>query len=61
MTGSAQRIPQPSEEELREFARSVLANAGQGAFDEAQAVEDTLREHRDLWVMLYRAELGVAQ
>ena len=55
---SGQRVPQPSEEELREFARSVLANAAQGALDGPQAVEDTLREHRDLWVMLYRAELG---
>ena len=61
MTGSGQRVPQPSEDELREFARSVLAKAGQGVFGEAQAVDDTLREHRDLWVMLYRAELGPAE
>jgi hypothetical protein len=47
----------PSHEELRAFVSSLLSNFDQ-LLDEPTVVEEAIREHRDMWVLLYRASLG---
>ena len=49
---------EPSEEELRAFAHSMLSNLD-GLLREPDVVDEALREHREMWVMLYRASLGL--
>jgi hypothetical protein len=48
---------EPSAEELRAFVDSMLSNFDR-QLTEAAVIDETIREHRDMWVMLYRASLG---
>ena len=47
---------EPSDEELRAFVDSMLSNLD-GHLREAEVIDDTIRENRELWVMLYRASI----
>ncbi len=48
---------EPSDEELRAFVDSMLSNLDRH-LREPVVVDEALREHRETWVMLYRASLG---
>ena len=48
---------EPSDEDLREFVDSMLSNL-HGRLREPDVIDESLREHRDMWVMLYRAGAG---
>lgn len=50
-------LPEPHDHELRTFAVSLLGKFG-SLFAEADIVEETVREQRDLWVMLYHTDRG---
>ena len=50
-------LPEPPDHELRAFAMSLLGKFG-SLFAEEDVVEETIHEHRDLWVMLYRTDQG---
>jgi hypothetical protein len=47
----------PSDEELREFVDSMLSNLDR-QFREPIVIDEAIRAHREMWVMLYRASLG---
>ena len=47
----------PSNEELRAFVDSMLSNLDKH-LREPEVVDEAIREHREMWVMLYRASLG---
>lgn len=47
----------PTEEELRAFIESMLANLDR-QLREPEVVDEALREHREMWTMLYRASSG---
>jgi hypothetical protein len=47
---------EPSYDELRAFVSSLLSNLDQ--LKEPEVVDDAIRQHRDMWVMLYKASLG---
>jgi hypothetical protein len=47
---------EPSVEELRAFVGLMLSNLG-GHLREPDVIDETIREHREMWVMLYRASL----
>ena len=47
---------EPSVEELRAFVDSMLSNLD-GHLREPVVIDETIREHREMWVMLYRASL----
>lgn len=46
----------PSDEELRAFVDSMLSNLNR-RLREPDVIDETIHEHRDMWVMLYRASL----
>jgi hypothetical protein len=48
---------EPSDEELRTFVGSMLSNLDQLVSDSA-VIDEAIREHREMWVMLYHASLG---
>jgi hypothetical protein len=48
---------EPSDEELRAFVDSMLSNLDR-QLREPDVIDEAIREHRDMWVMLYRAGLG---
>jgi hypothetical protein len=48
---------EPSEEELSAFIESMLANFNR-ELREPDVIEETIREHREMWVKIYRASLG---
>ena len=48
---------EPSDEELHAFVDSMLSNLD-GHLREPVVIDETIREHREMWVMLYRASLG---
>jgi hypothetical protein len=48
---------EPSDEELRAFVGSMLSNLDR-LLRERDMIDETLREHRDMWVQLYRASSG---
>ncbi len=48
---------EPSDEELRAFVDSMLSNLDRD-FREPAVIDETIRAHREMWVMLYRASLG---
>ena len=48
---------EPRDEELRAFIDSMLSNLDR-QLREPVVINETLREHREMWVMLYRASLG---
>ena len=45
---------EPSDEELREFVVSMLSNLDR-LLREPSVVDEAIRGHRDMWVLLYRA------
>jgi hypothetical protein len=47
---------EPSDEELRAFVASALSNLDR-QLREPVVIDESLREHREMWVMLYRASL----
>lgn len=48
---------EPSDEQLRAFVDSMLSNLDK-VFREPDVIDESIREHREMWVMLYRASLG---
>ena len=48
---------EPGDEELRTFVDSMLSNLS-GSLRDPEVIAETLREHREMWLMLYRASLG---
>ena len=48
---------EPTDEELRAFVDSMLSNLDRDLREPA-VVDESLREHREMWMMLYRASLG---
>lgn len=48
---------EPSDEELNSFVNSMLSNLS-GSLRDPKVIDETIREHREMWVMLYRASLG---
>jgi hypothetical protein len=48
---------EPSDEELRAFIDSMLSNLDR-QLREPVVIDEALREHREMWVMLYRVNLG---
>ena len=49
---------EPSDEELRAFVDSMLSNLDR-LLREPLVIDEALSAHREMWVMLYRASLGV--
>lgn len=48
---------EPSDEELRDFVGAMLSNLD-GALREPEVVDESIREYRETWVLLYRASSG---
>ena len=48
---------EPSHEELRTFVDSMLSNLDR-VLREPDVIDETIREHREMWVLLYRASVG---
>ena len=48
---------EPSDDELRAFVNSMLSNLD-GHLREPAVIDETIRERREMWVMLYRASSG---
>ena len=48
---------EPSNEELRAFVDSMLSNLDRH-LREPDVIDEAIREHREMWVALYRASLG---
>jgi hypothetical protein len=49
---------EPSHEVLHAFVGSMLSNLDR-LLVEPDVIDEAIREHRDMWVMLYRASLGM--
>lgn len=47
----------PTDAELRAFIDAMLSNLDR-RLREPEVIDDALREHRDMWVMVYRASRG---
>jgi len=47
----------PTDEELRAFIDAMLSNLDR-RLREPEVLDGAIRDHRDTWVMLYRASLG---
>ena len=47
----------PSDEELRTFIGSLLANLDR-RLREDDVIDEALRDHREMWAMLYRASMN---
>ena len=48
---------EPTDEELRAFVGSMLSNLDR-LIREPEVVDESIREYREMWVLLYRASLG---
>jgi hypothetical protein len=48
---------EPSDEDLRAFVASMLSNLDRRLY-QPDVIDDAIREHRDMWTMLYRASRG---
>jgi hypothetical protein len=48
---------EPSDDELRAFVGSMLSNLDR-LLREPDVIDESIREHRELWVQLYHASLG---
>jgi hypothetical protein len=48
---------EPRDEELRAFVSSMLSNFDK-VLGEPEAIDETIGEHREMWVFLYRAGSG---
>lgn len=49
---------EPSDEELRAFVGSMLSNLDR-LFREPDVIDEAIREHREMWVMLLPRKLGL--
>ena len=49
---------EPSEEELYAFVGSMLSNLDR-LLREPDVINESIREHREMWTALYRASLGL--
>jgi hypothetical protein len=49
----------PSDEELRAFVGSMLSNLDR-LLREPDVIDESVREYREMWLLLYRASLGFA-
>lgn len=47
----------PNDAQLRAFVDSLLSNLDRH-LREPDVIDEAIREHREMWVMLYRASLG---
>lgn len=47
----------PSDDELRAFVDAMLSNLDRH-LREPEVLDEAVREHREMWLMLYRASLG---
>lgn len=47
---------EPTDDELRAFIGAMLSNLDQ-TLREPEVLDDAIRDHRDMWVMLHRASL----
>jgi hypothetical protein len=47
----------PSDEDLRAFVSSMLSNADK-LLAEPEVIDEAIRDHREMWVLLYRASSG---
>ena len=47
---------EPSDEDLRAFIGSMLSNLDRVLRD-GDVIDEAIRAHREMWVMLYRASL----
>ena len=47
----------PTDQELRAFVESMLSNLDK-QLREPEVIDQAIREHRDMWVLLYRAGHG---
>lgn len=48
---------EPTDEELRAFVGSMLSNLDK-LLREPDVIDEAIRAHREVWVMLYRASAG---
>lgn len=48
---------EPSDEELREFVSAMLSNL-ERVLHEPEVIDESIREYRDTWILLYRASSG---
>ena len=48
---------EPSDEQLRAFVDLLLSNLDKG-IREPDVIDESIREHREMWVMLYRTSLA---
>ena len=51
---------EPSNEVLRAFVGSMLSNLDR-LLREPAVIDEAIREHREMWVTLYRASFGMDQ
>jgi len=49
--------PEPSDEALREFVGAMLSNLDR-VLREPEVIDESIREYRETWVLLYRASSG---
>lgn len=47
---------EPNNEELRAFIGALLSNVD-SVIREPEVLDEAIREHRDMWVMLYRCSV----
>jgi hypothetical protein len=47
---------EPTDEDLHEFVRSLLTNLEQ--LSAPDVIEEAIRQHRAMWILLYRASQG---
>lgn len=48
---------EPSDDELRAFIEAMLSNLDRH-LREPEVIDETIRDHREMWVTLYRASMG---
>jgi hypothetical protein len=48
---------EPSDEDLRAFVGSMLSNLDK-QLREPAVINEAIRDHREMWVKIYRASLG---
>lgn len=48
---------EPTDDELRAFVDSMLSNLDK-RLREPVVIDEAIREHREMWVLLYRASSG---
>ena len=48
---------EPTDDELRAFVEAMLSNLDR-RLREQDVIDEAIREHRDMWVRLYRASEG---